>query len=239
MRKILLLSVMLCMAEALHAQTAKNFIDQPYIEVTGAADTLVMPDEIYIHINLSEKDTKDKVSLETLENQMADALKSLDIDLAKDLVVKDIASNFKVYLLKGRDVLKSKQYVLKVKDAETAAKVFMKLEDLGISNTSIDHVDISNKSQINRMLLSQAAADAYANAVALTDPLHQKIGKAIEISSVNPGLLLPRTYSNALSEVVVTGYGSKKSSALAEPVPDVSFKKISMTAAVAAKFILQ
>jgi uncharacterized protein YggE len=236
MRRILLLSVVLCVTEVLHAQSTKNFIDQPYIEVSGSADTLVMPDEIYIQISLSEKDTKDKVSLETLENQMADALKSLGIDVAKDLVVEDIASNFKVYLLKGKDVLKSKQYVLKVKDAETAAKVFMKLEDLGISNTSIDHVGISNKNQINRMLLSQAAADAYANAVALTDPLHQKIGKAIEISSVNPRYL-STALSGKVSGVIVAGY--KKSVAGAEPVPDISFKKISMTAAVSAKFILQ
>lgn len=94
MKTILFVCCMLYTASVVHAQT-KNFIDQPYIEVSGASDSLVTPDEIYIQINVSEKDTRNKVSLETLENQMVDALKSLGIDVEKDLVINDIASNFK------------------------------------------------------------------------------------------------------------------------------------------------
>ena len=66
MRKILYLFCLLFPVILLQAQT-KNFIDQPYIEVAGSADTLVTPDEIFIRINISEKDTKNKVSVEALE----------------------------------------------------------------------------------------------------------------------------------------------------------------------------
>jgi len=31
----------------------KSFIDQPYVEVAGNADTLVTPDEIFIAININ------------------------------------------------------------------------------------------------------------------------------------------------------------------------------------------
>lgn len=235
MRKILFLCCMLGTASAVHAQT-KNFIDQPYIEVSGDADSLVTPDEIYIQINVSEKDTRNKVSLETLENQMAEALKSLGIDIGKDLVVNDIASNFKVYLLKGKDVLKSKQYILKVNDAETAAKVFVKLEDLGISNASIDHTNISQKEAIGRTLLSKAVEDARDNAIALTAPLHQKIGNAVHITS-NRTAGMNALQGRVSGVVVASGY--KKSAGLPEPVPDISFEKIRMTANVSVKFILQ
>ena len=34
------------------AQT-KSFLDQPYLEVAGSADTLVMPNEIYIKVLLT------------------------------------------------------------------------------------------------------------------------------------------------------------------------------------------
>ena len=34
----------------------KNFIDQPYIEVSGFAETEIIPDEIYLRIELSEND---------------------------------------------------------------------------------------------------------------------------------------------------------------------------------------
>jgi len=37
---------------------SKNFIDQPYIEVNGTADSLVTPDEIFIKITISENDNK-------------------------------------------------------------------------------------------------------------------------------------------------------------------------------------
>src|SRR5688572_6769698 len=119
------------------AQT-KTFLDQPYLEVTGSADSLVTPNEIYIKILLTEKDTKDKTSVEEQEAKMVNALKNLGIPVEKDLTTSDMVSNFRTYLFKGKEVLKSKQYILKVRDAGTASKVFISLEDLEISNTSID-----------------------------------------------------------------------------------------------------
>ena len=38
----------------------KNFIDKPYLEVQGKADTLVTPNRIYIDVLISEKDVKGK-----------------------------------------------------------------------------------------------------------------------------------------------------------------------------------
>ncbi len=59
MKKIKLTAIFISLFFAGQAQM-KNFIDQPYIEVAGNADTLVTPDEIYISIEISEKDTKTK-----------------------------------------------------------------------------------------------------------------------------------------------------------------------------------
>lgn len=42
-----------------HSQN-KNFIDQPYVETTSKADTLIIPDRIYLNIVISEKDTRGK-----------------------------------------------------------------------------------------------------------------------------------------------------------------------------------
>lgn len=235
MKKLLLLTPLLFCFVLLKAQT-KNFIDQPYIEIAGYADSLITPDEIYITINISEKDTKNKVSVNALEEQMTDALKSLGIDVAKDLVIQDMASNFKTYLLRSKDIMKSKQYLLKVNSAEMAGKVFIQLESLGISNTSIDHVDLSNKGDINKILLSRAIEEAHAKAVALTEPLGQKTGKAIQITAIESPNPLNNTLQGRLSGVVVA-YGTKK---LAEaPVPDISFEKIHLTASVKVKFILE
>lgn len=53
----------------------KNFIDQPYIEVTGHIETEIIPNEIYLNIVLNENDKKGKVSIEKQENQMISTLK--------------------------------------------------------------------------------------------------------------------------------------------------------------------
>ena len=48
----------------------KSFLDMPYLEVNGNADTLVTPNEIWIGITISEADVKNKVSLEEQERKM-------------------------------------------------------------------------------------------------------------------------------------------------------------------------
>jgi len=159
----------------------KNFIDQPYIEVSGSADTLVTPNEIFIRIILSEKDSRDRVSLEELERKMVIALKGLNLDTEKDLTTADINSNFKYYLIKSKDVIKTKLYMLKVKDALIASQVFIKLEELGISNTSIDRVDHSDLENIRNVMRANAIANAKTRANALTKPLNQTVGQAIHI----------------------------------------------------------
>lgn len=209
----------------------KSFIDQPYVEVAGSADTLVTPDEIYIKINISEKDTKNKTSVEDLERKMFDALKAMGIDVEKNLTTSDLSSNFKTYFLKSKDIMKSKDYMLKVKDAVTATKVFIKLEDLGISNSSIDHVDYSKMEEMKNIMRTKAIENAKLRAIALTKPLQQGIGPAIFISDneVYPIRPLAR-------EAKLNLYQASDS---AEALPQIDFEKIEVSSNVNAKFILK
>ncbi|HEU5053967.1 MAG TPA: SIMPL domain-containing protein [Hanamia sp.] len=232
MKKIQLTAIFIAFFFAGHAQM-KNFIDQPYIEVAGNADTLVTPDEIYIQINISEKDTKNKTSVEELERKMYDAIKSLGIDVDKNLTTSDISSNFKNYFLKGKEVLKSKDYMLKVKDAVTATKVFMKLEDLGISNSSIDHVDYSKKEEMKNIMRTRAMVNAKTRAEALTEPLHQKVGRAIYISD-NENYVIHPMMKETTARFDVSGYTPG-----AAPLPEINFEKIEISSNINAKFILE
>jgi uncharacterized protein YggE len=199
--------------------------------VAGSADTLVTPDEIYIKINISEKDTKNKTSVEELERKMFDALKAMGIDVEKNLTTSDLSSNFKTYFLKSKDIMKSKDYMLKVKDAVTATKVFIKLEDLGISNSSIDHVDYSKMEEMKNIMRTKAIENAKLRAIALTKPLQQGIGPAIFISDneVYPIRPLAR-------EAKLNLYQASDS---AEALPQIDFEKIEVSSNVNAKFILK
>jgi len=231
MKKIHLTILFISFFIAGQAQT-KTFIDQPYIEVAGSADTMVTPNEIYIKITISESDTKNKTSVEELERNMFNALKAMGIDVEKNLTTSDISSNFKNYFLRGKNVVKSKEYMLKVKDAVTATNVFIKLEDLGISNSSIDHVDYSDMEGMKNLMRTKAIENAKARAIALTKPLHQEIGPAIYISDneVYPMRSLERQAKINLYQA---------NSDTAQELPKIDFEKIEVSANINAKFILK
>jgi hypothetical protein len=103
----------------------KNFIDQPYLETTAKVDSLVKPDRIYLSILIQEKEDRDKTSVETQEQLLADVLENLNIDLKKQLKIKDLASNYKKYFLKKKSVLKSKAYELVVYDENLKKQQFL------------------------------------------------------------------------------------------------------------------
>lgn len=218
---------------ALQAQT-KNFIDQPYIEVRGEADTLITPDEIYIKISLSEKDTKNNISVEALEKKMVDALQSLGIATQEDLTTSDMSSDFRNRLWRNKEVLKTKEYMLKVHDAATAGKVFVQLEALGISHASIDRVSHTDLDGISNLMRTAAVRDAKAKAWALAQPLGQAPGMAIHITENNSGIVAP-LLGRVAGLVAATGYGAqnKQEEWLA---PD--FEKIKVAAQVYVTFTL-
>lgn len=214
----------------------KTFIDQPYIEVTGRADTLVTPNEIFIKIIISEKDSRDKTSLEELESKMVAAFKEMGIDTEKELSTSDMLSNYRFYLLKQRDILKMKEYILKVTDAATASKVFLKLEDLGLSNTSIDRLEHTELKMIENICRTQAVVTAKKKATSMTTPLGQTVGRAIFISDIEQGYdtqLQGRAQGIVIRGVSALGYSTKY-----EP-PKIEFQKIRVEVNVNVKFILE
>ena len=227
-------AILLCLSvvNASWGQT-KTFIDQPYIEVTGYADTLVTPNQIFIKIIISEKDSRDKVSVELQENGMIAAFKELGIKTETDLVTSDILSNYRFYILKQKDVIKTKAYLLKVPDAQMAGRVFVRLEELGISNTSIDRVDHSDLENIKNTCRTRAAVSAYDKAYALTTAIHQGIGHAIHITeNAAVGQLQGRA-----PEIMFKEYDKNRQDKF--EAPNIEFEKIKVSATVNAKFILK
>jgi uncharacterized protein YggE len=234
MKHFALVTLLLLSGLFAYSQT-KNFIDQPYIEVSGYADTLITPNEIYLRIQLSEKDTKDRVSIEELEQKMVAILKSLGIDIEKDLTTSDMTSNYKYYLLKNKDVIKTKVYTLKVIDAITTSLVFIKLEEIGISNTSIERVDHSNLNSLKNRMRTKAIIDAKERADAMTKPLNQTVGAVIHIVDIDN--TVSQQLQGRVGGIQIRGINSSFSNK--EEMPKIEFEKIKVTGTVTAKFILR
>ncbi len=166
-------------------QGNKNFIDQNYIEVTGKAEMEIAPDMIYLRIVIDEKDEKNRVSIDQKEKQMISALKKIGVDVEEDLLIKDMSSQFRRYLLSKDDISLSKEYQLLVHDGKMAGEVFLKLEEIEISNIKIQKLDHSKIEDFRRQVKVDAIKAAKSKAQDLAGAVDQEIGKALFIQELN------------------------------------------------------
>jgi len=235
MKKIMLAGLLLfTILMAANAQNGeKNFIDKPYIEVTGKAEMEVTPDRIYMSITINEKDSKGKIVLAQSEKDMIAKLKALGIDTKKDLSVKDMSSNFKKYWVKSSEIMTSKEYQLLVTTAQTAGTVMQELEKIGISNVSIERVDHSQMEEFRREVKINAVKIAKEKATAMASAIGQTAGKAIYIQEID--------YGNNMMMGRMAGMASNVSMKVSSAdiaVPDIEFEKIKLEYQVNAKFEL-
>ena len=202
----------------------KNFIDKNYIEVTGKAEMEFTPDKIFITVLLSEKDSKNKNSLSEQERQMLQKLKNLGLDTQKDVLIKDLASNLKTGFL-SKDVLLSKAYQIIVNSGKKAGQVFLALEEIGISNASIEKLESSKIEQYRQEVKINAIKAAKEKAALLTESIGQKAGKALYIQEQQ---VYERPY--ALSNVMMRQASTESDAA------DLNFENLKVEATVMCRF---
>jgi uncharacterized protein YggE len=215
----------------------KSNNDKPFIEVSGQADTLVLPNKIWINVLLTEKDSKGKKSVEDLEKEMILKLQEIGIDTDKNVSVKDMSSNYKFYLLKQNDVFKNKSYSVLVTNAQTASKVFLGLEKIGISNAQIEKVENDQQKNIRLLINEKAILRAKQLAESFSKPLNQKVGNAIQINNFED---ISNQLMGNLAGIVVTGYSTKKrENENAYNEPNIEFEKIKIVSNVQVRFLLE
>lgn len=216
-----------------HYATAqsKNFLDLPYLETNASIDTLVVPDRIYLIVLLQEADTKDRTSVEVLENKMAAKLRDLGIDTDKQLFLADLGSNFKDYFLRKTGVLKSKAYTVLVYSALSAGEVIQGLESVGIANITFQKAEVSNIEALKLELRKKAIIQAKQQALSMLEPLGQTLGKAVHISDINTGIVYgwerrPRTLEMSAR------------ADMEQPL-DIDFQKVKLSSTINVKFLMQ
>ena len=230
MRNTFLIVILLVLGNQVLGQT-KNFIDLPYMEVTGTAELKIIPNEISIDITLNESDTKGKVSIESLEKDLLKILKSLEIDTKKDLKLKDYSSNFRFYKLKKDDIHKSKEYELLLYDSKKIGALFYKLEQAGISNTNISNLDHSELESFKLQVKTNAIKAAKEKASALANAIGQEIGKAIYVQEYEQF----NNFREANSMIKIRGVSSIDTNDL----PAIEFENITLKAQMLCRFELK
>lgn len=206
----------------------RNFIDQPFLETTARVDTLVVPDRIYLNIRISEADTKGRISVEELENRMAEKLKSLGVDLETQLSLGDLGSDFKKYFLRKPDIQKEKAFQLLVYDGLTVGKVLQGLEAVGISNISLDKTEYSRMEVLKLHLKVRAIVQAREQGAKLLEAIGQNLGKAIHVQDFEPNFTTLRGVSPLRA----------KADESFEPL-DIEFNKIKVEGRLNVKFAIE
>lgn len=219
------LILILCFFAVSVTTQAQNVIEQPFIEINGKAELHVIPNQIFINIYLTENIDKTKKSINVQENNLIDALKSIQINPNK-LVVTDANAYYGKTGIMSKEVVSSKSFELEVSNANEAKSVFEQLDKLNIKNASIVRVDHSNLDEYKKLVKIKAIKSAKQKAGYLLKAIDQEVGKALVIreKSYNINEQSFRANSSYLME-----YDSKASTRL-------DFKKITLQSSIYGKW---
>jgi uncharacterized protein YggE len=187
MKKIFSLSILLILCFLLNAQ---NQLVNPFpktISVTGSAEMDVIPDEIYVQIDLKEYKKKgEKIELENIKTNFLNTCKTMGIADSLISIVAYEGYNYNYWNWRKRkkdpDMLAAISYQVKFKDSKKIDDLIDHLDDEATSNFQIVRTSHSRIQEFRKQLKIQAVKAAKDKAIYLTEPIGEKLGEAITIT---------------------------------------------------------
>lgn len=211
---------------------AQNSTQQPYIEVTGIAETEIIPNEIYLDIQIKERIEKgEKLTITVLENQLKSTLRKIDIP-KNNLSISDVNAVLAKTGWFKEEILSIANYTLKVNGASKLKLLFESFKKLEISEVNITKATHSNIIEIKKRNRITAIKKAKEKADYLLAAIGEKTGKPIIINElannnqafVNANFINNYSSGNSISKV--RGFKNKI----------VEFQKIKIKSSIYVKF---
>jgi uncharacterized protein YggE len=151
-----------------------------FIEVTGSADSLVLPNQIYIRFGITEKETRTRVQLEEIELKIISGLRSIGIDPEIQLSIQDQLNNIRQYALKKNEG-SPREYTVKLYDSKSLVSTLNLLDNLGIQNVRMDRLEHYESPIVRSILSMRALENARQKAAKLALVNGQQIGAVLSI----------------------------------------------------------
>jgi uncharacterized protein YggE len=223
MKKLLSIAFVALLSVSAMAQQADL---RKKISVSGSAETEVTPDIIYISISLKEylKDgnSKKKVEITTLENQLYTAVQKAGLD-KENLTINNLSSyTIATEKKKNPDFLASKQYRLKVSDLNKWNEIIGAVDAKGIAYTNVDSYDYSKIEILKKELKIKALQAAKIKATYLVEALGDKLGSVIDIQEINNEQYPQPMYRNVMMAK------AESADMAGSAAPEIDFKKIKL-----------
>ncbi len=227
-RIILTLAVILTSLGVMAQEVQEKY--PSYIDVVGYAKMEIAPNQIYLSITINEVDSKGKVSIESQERAMIEALKSLKIDTDNNLKVYSMSSDE----YKRKSSTTSANYELMVSSANDVERVYDALNKLEIDQIQITRVAHSDLEKFTSELRVRAIQNAKENAESMAKAVDQNIGSCFYIRDTNYGNNVVYGESRVMKSMSLNAVSLDEGTA-----NDLEFKKMKIEKNVSAKFILR
>jgi len=238
MKKTITFFTMLMLATQLIAQEQKSI--QRTISVSGSAETEVVPDEIYVQVDLREYNKKngDKIDINTIKNNFLAACKSIGLT-DKDVTVQSYQGYDQNYWWQRKnkkqnpDMKASVSYWVKVNNVSKLDELVEKMDDEATQNFFIAKAEYSKMDDLKKEMKIAAVKAAREKAIYLSEAIGEHIGEAITITDPVEVDNTPRPY------YANTTMLKAAEDNVAAPALDVDFKKIKVKFEVNVVFALK
>jgi uncharacterized protein len=239
MNKFFMLTLTVLFFTATHAQTVAN----PYpktITVNGSAEMEIVPDEIYVMVDLKEYEKKlsGKVSIDKIRQDFLTAVRSLGLPDSAISVAAYDAYNGNPWLRKKNkkdELYASITYQVKLRNTTQVDQLVDKLDDNATSNFYIARTSHSKLDEFRKNLKIQAVKAAKEKAGYLSEAINEHVGEAVTINE-------PNEYYQPYYGIVANRMMKAESMQMADQSanqPQADFKKIKLKYDVTVVFALK
>ena len=236
MNKSLIALMLVCFAAPSFAQTEKNPFPKT-ITVTGSAEMELVPDEIYVQVDLKEyqKKGQSKATIDKIRLDFLSTARSVGLPDSAITIAAYDGYNGNPWLRKKNrkdELLASITYQVKLKSSRQMDDLVDRLDDDATQNFSIVRTSHSRIAEIRKQLKIQAVRAAKEKARYLAEAIDEHVGTAITINEPNETYI--PYYNNMRANMAM-----KANSGQQDDGTGVDFKKIKFKYDVTVVFALQ
>ena len=187
MKKIITIIAAVMIVTQAMAQEAKPV--QKTISVSGSSETEVVPDEIYVQVDLREYNKKngDKIDITSIKNNFLAACKSIGLT-DKDISVQSYQGYDNNYWVikknkkQNPDMKAAISYWIKVSSTQKLDELVDKMDDEATQNFFIAKASYSNMDELKKEMKITAIKAAKEKATYLAEAIGEHVGDAITIN---------------------------------------------------------